>query len=195
MLHLQLNEIKLKKKSLVDKLMEIQKMVKSPQYDIDFSFGEKINLQLKAVKTLIEEQKQKENELKEELKEQNAEIFIVEKLNMTIAIKRDQLKNLMREHKLRKVKDKNVVHKLKEKYKGELEKALKDKEELVDGIKLWIEDMIDEKSEVSTAKSFNKARYSSKEILEDEFKEKDVIFEKKLDKVISQIETLTKLAK
>ncbi|MFX0187121.1 MAG: zinc-ribbon domain-containing protein [Candidatus Hodarchaeota archaeon] len=190
-IHLQLNAIREKKKTLAEKLMELQKMVKSPQYDTDFEFGEKINVQLKAVKSLIEEVKQKENELQQRVKSK----FIVEKLNMDIAIKRDQLKNLMREHKLKKIRDKDVVKKLKEKYTQELEELINQKEELVAGIFKWIEEIIDEKNELTIESKFNKARFSSKEISEDVFKEKDNEFEKQINKLSGKINTLKKLIK
>jgi hypothetical protein len=190
-IHLQLNEIREKKKTLAEKLIAFQKMVKSPQYDTDFEFGEKINIQLKAVKTLIEEVKQRENELQQKVKSK----FIVEKLNMDIAIKRDQLKNLMREHKLKKIRDKDVVKKLKEKYKQQLEDLISQKEELIAGIFKWIEEIIDEKNELTIESKFNKARFSSKEISEGVFKEKDNEFEKQINKLNSKIDTLKKLIK
>lgn len=190
-IHLQLNEIREKKNNLAEKLKEFQKLVKSPQYDTDFEFGENINVQLKAVKALIGEMKQKENDLKQKVTDK----FIVEKLNTDIAVKRDQLKNLWREHKLKKIRDKGVVRKLKEKYKQQLEDFITEKEELVAGINLWIEDLIDRKSELTTEKHFNKARFSSKEISENEFKEKDSEFVKQIDKVISKIKTLKTLIK
>ena len=190
-IHLQLNEIREKKKNLAEKLTEFQKMVKSPQYDTDFEFGEKINVQLKAVKALIGEMKQKENDLKQKVTDK----FIVEKLNIDIAVKRDQLKNLWREHKLKKIRDKDVVRRLKEKYKQQLEDFITEKEELVAGINLWIEELIDRKSELTTEKNFNKARFSSKEISENEFKEKDSEFIKQIDKLNSKIKTLKTLTK
>ncbi len=190
-IHLQLNEIRQKKKTLAEKLIVFQKMVKSPQYDTDFEFGEKINVQLKAVKSLIEELKQREKELQQKVKSK----FIVEKINMDIAIKRDQLKNLMREHKLKKIRDKDVVKKLKEKYKQQLEDLINQKEELVAGIFKWIEEIIDERNELTIESKFNKARFSSKEISEDVFKEKDNEFEKQINKLSSKIDTLKMLIK
>jgi len=190
-IHLQLNEIGEKKKTLAEKLIELQKLVKSSQYDTDFEFGENVNVQLKAVKTLIEEMKQKENDLKQKVTDD----FIVKKLNTSIEVKRDQLKNLMREHKLKKIRDKDVVKKLKEKYKQQLEDFINEREELVAGISLWIEELIDRKSELTTEKNFNKARFSSKEISEKEFKEKDNEFVKQIDLLNSKIKTLKTLTK
>ena len=66
---------------------------------------------------------------------------------------------------------------------------------MIAGINLWIEDLIDRKSELTTEKNFNKARFSSKEISKNEFKEKDSEFVKQIDKVISKIKTLKILIK
>jgi len=189
--HLELVEIREKKKSLLEKLDEFQKLVKSPQYDVDFEFGEKVNIQLQAIKTLIEEVKQKENVLKQKIEGK----FIVEKLNTDIAVKRDQLENLMRDHKLKKIRDKDVVMKLRDKYKEQLADLMDQKEDLDAGINLWIEELIEQKSEQTTEKNYNKARSSSKEISEEEFKQKDIEYEKKIDKLTTRIKSLKKLTK
>lgn len=188
---LELSDIKLKKLSLADKLKDFQKLMKNDRYDTDFAFGEKINMQLKAVKTLIEELKEKENEIKLKMDDQ----FIIEKLDADIKKKKDQLKNLMREHKLRKIKDKDVVKKLKEKYKQQLEDSITEKVELIAGIELWIDEIKEEEVELNTERKFNKARYSAKEISQEEFKTNDNEFEKQINKFKSKVKTLQNLTK
>ena len=187
--YLELNDIRLKKNTLADKLTDLQKQLKSTRYETDFDFGEKIDVQLKAVKTVMDELKEKENGVKAMMTDK----FIVEKLDYDIDTKRDQLKNLMREHKLKKIKDKDVVKKLKEKYKNQLETFIEEKAELIAGIQLWIDELIEEKVELNTDRKFNKARFSSKEISEEEYKEKDSEFELKLNKMLSKIKTLEDL--
>lgn len=188
---LELNDIKLKKLSLADKLKDFQKLMKSDRYDTDFAFGEKINMQLKAVKTLIEELKVEENEVKLKMDDQ----FIIEKLDADIGQKRDHLKNLMREHKLKKIKDKDVVKKLREKYKQQLEDSTTEKDELIDGLDLWIEEIEGEIAEITIARKFNKGRYSAKEISPEEFKTNDNEFDKQISKLKSKVKTLQNLAK
>ena len=188
---LELSDIKLKKLSLADKLKDFQKLMKSDRYDTDFAFGEKINIQLKAVKTLIEELKEKENEIKLKMDDQ----FIIEKLDADIKKKKDQLKNLMREHKLKKIKDKGVVNKLREKYKQQLEDSTIEKVELIAGIELWIDEIKEEEVELNTERKFNKARYSAKEISQEEFKTNDNEFEKQINKFKSKVKTLQNLTK
>ena len=189
--YLDLNNIKLKKLTLAEKLKGFQKLMRSNRYDTDFEFGENINIQLKAVKTLIEELKQKENEVKQKMDDK----FIVEKLDNDIKIKKDQLKNLMREHKLKKIKDKSVVKKLKERYKQQLEDLITENAELIAGIELWIDEIKEEQVELTTERKFNKGRFSAKEISEEEFKEKDTDFEKKINKLKSKTKTLQNLTK
>ena len=189
--YLELNDLRLKKVTLADKLNDLQKQLKSTRNETDFDFGEKIDVQLKAVKTVMDELKEKEKAVKDKMTDK----FIVEKLDYDIDTKRDQLKNLMREHKLKKIKDKEVVKKLKEKYKNQLETFIEEKAELIAGIQLWIDDLIEEKVEMNTERKFNKARFSSKEITEEEYKEKDSDFEIKISKQQSKIKTLQDLTK
>ncbi len=189
--YLELNDIRLKKVTLADKLNDLQKQLKSSRYETDFEFGEKIDVQLKAVKSVMDDLKQQGDAVKDKMTDK----FIVEKLDYDIDTKRDQLKNLMREHKLKKIKDKEVVKKLKEKYKNQLETFIEEKAELIAGIQLWIDDLIEEKVEMNTERKFNKARFSSKEITEEEYKEKDSDFELKLNKLESKIKTLENLTK
>jgi hypothetical protein len=190
-LYLEINDIEMKKKALADKLNDLQKSLKSSKYDTDFGFGEKVNIQLKAAKTIMEELKQKENELKQQMKDK----FIVEKLNYDIETKRSQLKNLMTEFKLKKLKDKDVVKKLKEKYKQQLDDYISEKADLIAGIQLWIDEIKQERIELDTDRKFNKARFSSKEISEKEFKEKDTEFDNKINKLDGKINTLENLTK
>ncbi len=188
---LELNDIKQKKLTLADKLKDFQKLMKNDRYDTDFAFGEKINMQLKAVKTLIEELKEEENEVKLKMDDQ----FIIEKLDADIGQKKSHLKNLMREHKLKKIKDKDVVKKLREKYKQQLEDFTTEKDELIDGLDLWVEEIEGEMAELTIERKFNKGRYSAKEISQEEFKTNDNEFDKQISKLKSKVKTLQNLAK
>ncbi len=190
-LHLELSDIKQKKATLADKLKDFTKLLRSPKYETDFEYGEKIEIQLKAVKTLITELKQKENEIKANVEGE----FIVERLEKQIKIKKEQLRNLIREHKLKKIKDKNVVKTLKEKYKQQLESLETEQADLIIGIRAWIGDIRMDKIELDTERKTNKARYSAKEFTEEEFKKSDAEFNKKIKSLSSKIEILTKLSK
>ena len=189
--YLELNDLRLKKQTLDDRLKDLLKDLKSSRYDTDFGFGEQVDVQLKAVKTVMEDLKQKETEIKEKMTDK----FIVEKLDYDIDTKKSQLQNLMREHKLKKIKDKDVVKKLKEKYKQQLDDFIEEKTELIAGIQLWVDELIEEKFELNTERKFNKARFSAKEISEETYKEKDSEFDLKISKLESKIKTLEELTK
>jgi len=183
-------DIQLNKKVLADKLTEISKSTKDERYDYNMEFKKEVNLKLEAIKTLISELKQKENVIKQNLEEP----FIVQRIQNDIDTKIFQLENLAREHKLHKV-DKETFEKLKEKYKQEKIELETDREELIEGMKLWIQDLKLEKAEISGERKLSKGRYHAKELTEDEFKEKDKEFDLKLKKINTKISTLEKLTK
>ncbi|MHA1805611.1 MAG: zinc-ribbon domain-containing protein [Promethearchaeota archaeon] len=189
-LYIQLSEINSKKKVLADKLKDLSKMAKSEEYEYDESYQEKINVQLEAVKKLTQELKEQENELKQKMEGE----FIVKKLNEGIRTKEFQLKNLTREFKLHKI-DKETFTKLRDKYKQEREKLMEERDELNEGINMWIQEIEMEKSEVSSMKKLNKGRYSAKEIDEEEFKEKDEKYTKKIKNLEEKIGVLKELMK
>ncbi len=190
-LHLELSTLGEKKKMLVDRLDKLQKQLKTGEYETDFEFGENIEIQLKALTTVIAELKQQEDAIKATVQGE----FIVEKLKKDIKTKKSQLSNLIREHKLRKIKDKDVVKNLKEKYKAQLTEYQTEYEDLKMGMREWIVQLSEEKVDSETERKTNKARFSAKEITEEQFKSTDGEYDKKISGLQSKIETLKKLAK
>jgi hypothetical protein len=188
--YIEYNDIQLNKKVLADKLTEISKSTKDERYDYDMAFKKEVNLKLEAIKTLISELKQKESVIKQNLEEP----FIVQRIQNDIDTKIFQLENLSREHKLHKV-DKETFEKLKEKYKREKIELEDERENLIDGMKLWIQDLKLEKAEMSGERKLSKGRFHAKEITEDEYKAKDKEFDLRLKKINTKIETLEKLTK
>ncbi len=189
-LHLELNELQINKKILSDKLSDILKKTKDPDFEYDLELQDKMNLKLTALKKLIDETKKKE----EEIKSQITGAFIVQKLNKEIDTKVFQLKNLTREHKLAKI-DKKTFNSLKEKYKQEKSALEAERISLKGGIRLWVEELKLEKAEMEGDRKLNKGRYSAKEITKEEFQKKDDDFELKLKKYDGKIKTLEKLSK
>ncbi len=188
--YIEYNDIQLNKKVLADKLTEISKSTKDEKYEYDMEFKKGVNLKLEAIKTLISELKQKESVIKQNLEDP----FIVQKIQNDIDKKIFQLENLAREHKLHKV-DKETFEKLKEKYKGEKIELEDERENLIEGMKLWIQDLKLEKAEISGERKMTKGRFHAKEITEDEYKDKDKEFDLRLKKINTKIETLEKLTK
>ena len=188
--YIEYNDIQLNKKVLVERLNEISKLTKDPKYDYDADFKKEINIKLQAVKTLIEEMKQKESVIKKSLEEP----FIVQRIQNDIETKIFQLENLSREHKLHKV-DRETFEKLKEKYKQEKLELELERKNLVEGMKLWIQDLKLEKAEISGGRKLNKGRYHSKEIDEEQYQKGDKEFDLRLKKIDTKIKTLEQLTK
>ncbi len=188
--YIEYNDLQIKKKVLKEKLNEISKSTKDSRYESDFDFKKGINIKLEAVKTLINELKQNENEIKQNLEEP----FIVQRINNNIKTKIFQLENLSREHKLHKV-DKKTFQTLREKYKEEKSDLENERKDLISGMKLWIQELKLEKAELSVERKLNKGRYRAKEISEDVFNVNEKDFDLKAKKINSKINTLEKLTK
>ncbi|MFX1378104.1 MAG: zinc-ribbon domain-containing protein [Promethearchaeota archaeon] len=188
--YIEYNDIQLNKKVLIEKLTELSKSTKDPKYEYDPNFKKEITLKLEALKTLINELKQKESVIKQNLEEP----FIVQRITSDIETKVFQLENLSKEHKLHKVDD-ETFEKLRDKYKQEKSDLEKEKDDLIAGMKLWIQDLKLEKAEVNSERKLSKGRFHAKEISEDEYEEKDKEFDLRLKKIETKIKTLEDLTK
>lgn len=188
--YIEYNDIQLNKKVLMDKLNEISLQTKDSRYEYELDFKKEVNIKLEAIKTLINEMKQKEVVIKQNLEEP----FIVQRINTDIETKVFQLENLSREHKLHKV-DRETFEKLREKYKQEKLTLETEREDLVAGMKLWIQDLKSEKAEISGKRKLNKGQFHSKEISEEDYTERDKDFDLRLQKINTKINTLEKLTK
>ncbi len=189
-LNIEYNDIKLNKQILVEKLIEIQKALKDPRYDVDEEYNKSINIKVTAIKTLIAELKQKESDLEEKMEKP----FIVQRIQEDIDKKIFQLKNLSQQHKLHKV-DKDSFESLREKYKQEKEILESERRDLTVGMKLWIKELKMEKVELQSEKNLNKGRFSAKELSEEDYKAKNKNYELKLKKIKLKIKTLEDLTK
>ena len=189
-LYIEYNDIQLNKQLLIDKLKDLQKSLKDPQYEYDEQYKNTINVKLDAIKALINEFKAKENEIKGKMEEP----FIVQRIQSDIDTKIFQLKNLTKEFKLHKV-DKESFEKLRDKYKEEKESLEEERENLTAGMKLWIKELKLEKAEINSEKNLNAGRFHAKELTEEDFKAKEKDFETRLKKIDVKIKTLEKLVK
>jgi len=187
-LYIEYNDIQLNKKLLIEKLKEIQKSLNDPRYDVEEEFKKSINIKIDAIKTLINELKQKENDVQQKMEQP----FIVQRIKDDIDKRVFQLKNLTQEFKLHKI-DKDTFEQLREKYKEERADFVKEREDLISGMKLWIKELKMEKSELKAERNLNKGRFSAKEINEQDYKEKEKQFDLKLKKIDVKINTLEKL--
>ncbi|MFX1461748.1 MAG: zinc ribbon domain-containing protein, partial [Promethearchaeota archaeon] len=133
--YIEFNDIQLNKDLLLEKLNDLSKSTKDERYEYDLDFKKEVNIKLEAIKTLISELKERENIIKQNLKEP----FIVQRIQDDIDEKIFQLKNLTREYKLHKV-DKETFEKLRDKYKEQKSDFEEERENLIEGMKLWIQE-------------------------------------------------------
>jgi len=189
-LYIEYNDIQLNKQLLIDKLKELQKSLKDPKYEYDEEYKNTINVKLDAIKTLINEFKEKEDEIKGKMEDP----FIVQRIQSDIETKIFQLKNLTKEYKLHNV-DKESFEKLRDKYKEEKESLEEERENLTEGIKLWIKELKLEKTEINSERNLNKGRFHAKELTDDTFKNKEKEYETRLKKIEVKIKTLEGLVK
>jgi hypothetical protein len=189
-LYIEYNDIQLNKQLLIDKLKELQNSLKDPKYEYDDQYKNTINVKLDAIKTLINEFKAKESEIKGKMEEP----FIVQRIQNDIDTKIFQLKNLTKEYKLHRV-DKDSFEKLRDKYKEEKENLEEERENLTSGMKLWIKELKLEKAEINSENNLIKGRFHAKELTEEDFKSKEKDFETRLKKIDVKIKTLEKLVK
>ncbi|MCJ7651002.1 MAG: zinc ribbon domain-containing protein [Candidatus Lokiarchaeota archaeon] len=189
-LYIEYNDIQLNKEILITKLKDLQKDLKDPAYEYDEKYKESLNVKLEAIKTLINEMKQKENDLKQKMDDP----FIVQRIKTDMETKIFQLKNLTKEFKLHKV-DKDSFETLRDKYLQEKEDLEKEREDLISGMSLWIRELKLEKVEAQSERNLNKGRFHSKEITQDDFTSKDKDLELKVKKIDVKIKTLEKLIK
>jgi len=189
-LYIEYNDIQLNKEILITKLKDLQKELKDPAYGYDEQYKESLNVKLEAIKTLINEMKQKESDLKQKMDDP----FIVQRIKTDTETKIFQLKNLTKEFKLHKV-DKDSFETLRDKYKQEKEDLEQEREDLISGMSLWIRELKLEKTEAQSQRNLNKGRFHSKEITQEDFNSKDKELELKVKKIDVKIKTLEKLVK
>lgn len=184
-------DIKTKKRVLSKKLDDYLKQMKDDRYETDYDFKEKINVQIKAAQTLVADIKQKEAELLAGLDNK----YILKKLKVQVSEKRDQLKNLTQQYKLRKLK-KDVFNNLKETYKAELKVMEADRDDLILGINTWLTELGTEKVKLSNEQNILEGRFKAKEITDkNEYQEKYDEYTNKINNLEIKIETLEKVLK
>lgn len=189
-LYAEYSDIQFHKKTLSEKLKNISLMMKDENYELNYDYKEKVNIKFKALKTLIQELKNREKEIETQMDD----VFIIQKLNNEIRAKVYQLKNLTREYRLKKV-DPDTFDKLKDRYKQEKESKEQERTDLKDGMKLWIGELKIEKTDIIGELKLNKGKFSSKEIDKETYDKTKKDLEFKLKKTTAKIDTLEKLTK
>ncbi|MBY9008019.1 MAG: zinc-ribbon domain-containing protein [Candidatus Lokiarchaeota archaeon] len=189
-LYAEFSDIQFHKKTLSEKLKDISLMMKDENYELDYVYKEKVNLKFKALKTLIQELKEREKEIENQMDD----VFIIQKLNNKIEAKTYQLKNLTREYRLKKV-DSDTFENLKNRYKKEKDEQEQNRTELREGMRIWIGELKIEKTDIIGNLKLNKGQFSSKEIDKEIYEKTKKDLEFKLKKNNAKITTLEKLTK
>ncbi|MBN1216829.1 MAG: zinc ribbon domain-containing protein [Candidatus Lokiarchaeota archaeon] len=189
-LYAEFSDIQFHKKTLSEKLLGISKMMKDEKYELDYDYKEKTNIKFKALKTLIQELKEREKEIENQMDD----VFIIQKLNNEVEAKTYQLKNLTREYRLKKV-DPDTFDNLKNRYKKEKDEIEQNRTDLKEGMKIWIGELKVEKTDIIGSLKLNKGQFSSKEIDKETYEKNRKDLEFKLKKTNAKIITLEKLTK
>ncbi|MFO8020347.1 MAG: zinc ribbon domain-containing protein [Promethearchaeia archaeon] len=185
---LDLNRLKITKQKLGRKLEKIEKAMEGNKYDVDDEYAQKINSQLQAIKEISNDLKEKERSIESKIDKP----FITEQLNFEIDTKKDQLKSIVRDYKLKKLK-KFAMKDLKKQYKKELKDLRKKKENIITNIEKWLAEISMKKTKLKKELEYEKAKFSAKEISEEEYERSKKDFKKDMKLVELNIETLKDL--
>lgn len=186
---LDMDRLKLTKERLGERLEKIEEATNGTQYDVDDEFAESVNAQLKAIQEVSNELKEKEEALESKIDKP----FITEQLNFDIDTKKDQLKSIVRDYKLKKLK-KYAVKDLKKQYKQELKDLKRKKDNIITNIEKMIAETSMEKTKLKKELEYEKAKLSAKEITEEEYEKRKRDFEKDMKLIELNIKTLQDLA-
>lgn len=186
---LDLNRLQITKQNLGRKLEKIEEAMEGNKYDVDDEYAQKINSQLQAIKEISNELKEKEQSIESKIDKP----FITEQLDFEIDTKKDQLKSIVRDYKLKRLK-RFAVKDLKKQYKRELEELKKKRKNIVTNIEKWMAETSMKKTELKKELEYEKAKLSAKEISEEEYQKRKREFKKDMKLVELNIETLKDLA-
>jgi len=148
-----------KKQKLKKKLNQLTNSLDKDKYDWDEEYKKNINIKLEAFKKIKQELLDEENQLREKL----GGVFRVDELKEEIALKREQLVELKRSYKRRKIK-KQVYKQLKQEYVEEFESAEEELENLQKQLIRWLSKEKAKKNRTQSQINLIEGRYKSKEL-------------------------------
>ncbi|MGV9171733.1 MAG: zinc ribbon domain-containing protein [Promethearchaeia archaeon] len=186
---LDLNRLQITKQKLARKLEKIEAAMDSGKYDVDDDYAKKINSQLQAIKQVSNDLKEKEQSIESKIDKP----FITKQIDLEIDTKKEQLKSIVRDYKLKKLK-KFAVKDLKKQYKKELKELKKKRKNIVTNLEKWMAETSMKKTKLKKELEYEKAKLSAKEISEEAYKKRKKGFEKDMKLIELNIETLQDLA-
>ncbi|MHA1820579.1 MAG: zinc ribbon domain-containing protein [Promethearchaeota archaeon] len=160
---MELNVLKLKKKKIVAKLDELQKEVDSDRYDNDFEFAKSINIKLDAIKLLLKEVKEKEENIKKEMGS-----FKLDELNALIEKRREQLIELKRKFKIGSI-SKDIFEQLKAEYSEDFYQAKEEAEKIKAQLKKWLKKLKKDRTREEIQLKLLDGRMKTKDITKEDF--------------------------
>ena len=129
---IELVQIDKKKVKLKQKLETLTTSLDKSRYEYDVDYAKTINIKLKAFKGVKDELLGRENELREQM----GGSFRIDILREEVGMRREQLIELKRSYKRRKI-NKDVYLSLKEEYKSKYDSAKRELGILISGIVRW----------------------------------------------------------
>ena len=175
-----------KKKKLKTKLEELMKEMKGDRYSKDYDFMMEVNARLKAIQNIKTELEEEEAKFQAELGGE----FKIEELERIMKEKDEQLTQLTKTYRMRKIEE-DIFKQLKKEYAAEYNDAEKELKALRKGLVRWVQEIKGQRARVETDLKVAKGRSISKEISKEEY---DKIEEEKLtelnnlDKMIKYVE-------
>ncbi|MHA1775766.1 MAG: zinc-ribbon domain-containing protein [Promethearchaeota archaeon] len=179
--------IEKKKKKLMSKLDKLKDEVDSDRFEHDIEYANKISAKLEAFKSVKEELMAKEEEIRRKLGPKGQ--FRMDELEDLMEIQREQLIELKRQYKRRKVK-KEIYEQLKLEYSSEYRKYEDELQQLRDNVIIWISKEKAESKRLKNKLGMIQARFKAREIDESEYNEQKAGIEKDLEKKEERIKIL-----
>lgn len=179
--------IEKKKQKLKKKLDKLKDELDSDRFEHDIEYANKISAKLEAFKSVKEELMSKEEEIRGKLGPKGQ--FRMDELEDLMEVQREQLIELKRQFKRRKVK-REIYEQLKLEYSSEYRKYEDELQKLRDNVIIWISK---EKSEMKRLKNklgMIQARFKAREIDESEYNEQKADIEKDIEKMEERVKIL-----
>ena len=160
--------------------------MKRDRYSKDYDFMMEVNARLKAIQNIKTELEEEEAKFQAELGGE----FKIEELERIMKEKDEQLTQLTKTYRMRKIEE-DIFKQLKKEYAAEYKDAEKELKALRKGLVRWVQEIKGQRARVETDLKVAKGRSISKEISKEEY---DKIEEEKLtelnnlDKMIKYVE-------
>lgn len=176
-----------KKKLLKKKLKDLTEGLDSERYEYDIEYAQGMNAKLNAFKSVKEELKQEEEDLRNELGPSGQ--FRVDELDSEMDVLRGQLVELKRSFKHH-----NIKRDIYEQLKMEYSTAFRKYEDEVQGLRVniirWLSQEKTEKNKLESRIRLLQARLKTHEIDQDDFDSQKSDFKKDIDQITQKIKIL-----